>query len=504
MASYLPEWKIYLLKKLLLNRPDPEAVLSVADFLYFDQTEYRRLAAKHMQKVIDSLPQRIVYRNGIMDVDNSMDTPSDDHYYNINPQGVLLSLIELAEQKDECLEITDIFLKKDIIDNYQNERKKYLFEHDKKRMASLTNPMGHGWGSNPDSRFTDAFCGLSQSLYEKIEKEQEVNLADLKEFASSTKDSPMLSLASFKVRLNGKNMSAHVDEYIDDFIAGDLVSANGVRYFQFQHQKDNIFGSIKQIAVKFGAHNMVITSEEVAKYGGWEYKDEHHYRFYETFLALEKIGDIAINNLRGAEIIISILDNQPKTVVEVQDDARERFNKDYNQFGSRRAEVLQMAHQVDKYKEHVISVNEQVRIKKALGHTPQSNKDPMTEVGKDNIGYLIIQGERIPVGEPLSGKFRLIETLCHPKFGTRVTIDMVYATQPKKGKNNTDETLNTHSGLKRKFGILDNQVKEVNRAISAHVKENGLKNFKARLSLKSDSTIHPKSVWLEQRVGRRG
>ncbi len=506
--AYLPEWKIYLWKKLLLDRPDPEAVLSVADFLYFDQKQYRTLSIKHTQKVIDSIPGRMIFQNGVVvGVDDSMDTSSDDHYYNINPQGVLLSLIELAEQRDECLEITDIFLKKDIIDNYRNERKKYLFEHDKKRMASLTNPMGYGgWGSNPDNRFTDAFCGLSQSLYEKIEKEKEVSLADLKEFTSSTKDASMLSLASFKVRLNGKSMSAHVDKYIDDFIAGDLVPGNGVRSYQFQHQKDNIFGSIKQIAVKFGSHNMVITSDEIARYGGWEYKDERHYRFYETLLALEKTGEIEIKSLRGAEIIISIIDKQSKqkTIPEINDDTRERFDKEYNQFGSRRAEVLQMAHQVDKYKEHVISVNEQVRIKKALGHMPQSNKDPMTEVGKDNIGYLIIQGERIPVGEPLSGKFRLIETLCHPKFGTRVTIDMVYATQPKKGKNNTDETLNTHSGLKRKFGILDNQVKEVNRAISAHVKENGLKNFKARLSLKSDSTIHPKSVWLEQRVGRRG
>lgn len=517
MAPYLPEWKIYLWKKLLLNRPDPEAVLSVADFLYFDQAEYRKLATQHMQKVIDSIPGRMIFQNGaVIGVDNSMDTSSADHYYNINPQGILLSLIELAEQRDECLEITGIFLKKDIIDNYRNERKKYLFEHDKKRMASLTNPMGYGgWGSNPDNRFTDAFCGLSQSLYEKIENGQEVSLADLKEFASSIDALPMLSMASFKVNLNGKNMSAHVDDYIGEFITGDLVSAQGVRYFQFQHQKDNIFGTIKQIAVKFGAHNMVITAEEIAKYGGWEYKDEHHYRFYETLLALEKTGEIEIKSLRGAEIIISILDNQPKptATVEVQDDPRERFNKDYDQFGIRKKEkeieVEELARQIVKHQEQTKSLNLQVQAKKAekeasddsVGKQENSGKDPMTESGKDGIGYLILDGQRINIGGISSGKFKLAEILCNPQFGTRKTIETVYGnTQPKKGKNNLDGNLD----LKRKFDLLESQIREINRSISAHATRMKLKNFNARIRLKPDDVKHPKSVCIEKRMGRYG
>ena len=39
MKEYLPEWKIYLWKKLILNQPDPAKLFCADDFMYFNVKE---------------------------------------------------------------------------------------------------------------------------------------------------------------------------------------------------------------------------------------------------------------------------------------------------------------------------------------------------------------------------------------------------------------------------------------------------------------------------------
>ena len=131
------------------------------------------------------------------------------------------------------------------------------------------------------------------------------------------------------------------------------------------------------------------------------------------------------------------------------------------------------------------------------------NKKPKTDAGKNGVGYLIFHDQKIQLGKISTGKFKLAETLCNDSFGTGKTIETVFEiTKPKKDKNKIDGNLNDpYMGPSRKFTLMENQVREINREITEHVKRKKVKNFGFRLTLKSNDKIHPTTVWLEERVG---
>lgn len=126
-----------------------------------------------------------------------------------------------------------------------------------------------------------------------------------------------------------------------------------------------------------------------------------------------------------------------------------------------------------------------------------NNKTPKTEANK-NKGWLLFHGQKILIGASSTGKFKLVEILCD-NFGKAKTIDTVFnVIKVKKDKNKIDNSLsNAYTGDKRRLQLIQNQMKEVGRAINRHVKGKKITVFNFRLALKDDG----KNVWLEETVG---
>ncbi|MFZ3029820.1 MAG: hypothetical protein WA095_02385, partial [Minisyncoccia bacterium] len=164
-----------------------------------------------------------------------------------------------------------------------------------------------------DPLLVDLFCGLPEYIYNKVDKGEKLTLPNLDILIDQTSDATIFSSLRFKLTIDKKNLQARLNAYVADFIAGELIPPQGVRLFIFEQQKNNILGAIQSLAARYGKKNIAITFEEVARIGGWANKDEHHYRFYETILALEQLGEIEIKDLRKEEVILSLVE---KTVPE--------------------------------------------------------------------------------------------------------------------------------------------------------------------------------------------
>jgi hypothetical protein len=311
--DYLPEWKIYLWKKLLLEQSSAERVFQPSDFIYFDEKAQVGVLQRHAQRSINRLHwvENTAYSAALsgnkVRIDSTSSTPIPHQYYHFEPQEVMLALIELADTDPTCLEIEDIEVRKGLINKYRQERTSYLTLHEKRRLASITMTHGGGGTSTPDNRYTDPFCGLPESVYKKVESAERLTVAELKDLVQRKLLIPAYPSLYFKIRIDKEKLLARLNVYLDDFMEGKLIPPKGVRYFRFEEQKKNILLGAQSLVAEYG-NNTPITFEEVAKRGGWENKDEDHYRFYETIFALEKLEEIRVTDLRGDEVIISIVE----------------------------------------------------------------------------------------------------------------------------------------------------------------------------------------------------
>lgn len=313
MKSYLPEWKLYLWKKVLLDKSNPETIFQLSDFIYFNQEDQFSVMSKQMRNDMDRIQNARLgasVNEGKMVSNWVNDTPFPDQYWNFKPKEVMSALIELAEERPKFLDIKDIKLRKDDIYKYRQERKDYLLSLKRKHLASRTmvSRNGNVYTPEPDNRFTDPFCGLPEHIYKKVDDAKKLTLSDLAELVRGTPQESLYDLIRFKIQINKEIMLAHMNAYINDFMVGNLVPPQGVRYLKFDQQKNDILNAIQSLATKYGSTNMAITFEEIARCSGWEDMRERYYRFYETLFALEKSGDIEIKDLRMTEVIISFLE----------------------------------------------------------------------------------------------------------------------------------------------------------------------------------------------------
>lgn len=106
--------------------------------------------------------------------------------------------------------------------------------------------------------------------------------------------------APFKMSINKKMLQKRLHDYISAFIAGDLKTNPGIRYYSAKLQMDNFVSAIKRLTPAYGLKNIVITLREIITNNGWEGRDDiiSSHRFYETMLSLEQNGDIEILDLR--------------------------------------------------------------------------------------------------------------------------------------------------------------------------------------------------------------
>ena len=101
--DYLPEWKIYLWKKLLLDKRSIDDAPKINDFIFFDDEDQYAIPLRLAQNEIDRI-EVIKQGNGTF-TDIGEGTAIDDSYYSFGPKKILSALLELVNDKAKILEI---------------------------------------------------------------------------------------------------------------------------------------------------------------------------------------------------------------------------------------------------------------------------------------------------------------------------------------------------------------------------------------------------------------
>jgi hypothetical protein len=279
--DFLPEWKIYLWKKLILNKDgEYDRPIKVRNFCFFSDVEQRELTRNKVQKTIDSINVAVASRTLI--TPGSRDTTSEDSFFYFDSIKTFHALVDLTK-KPGAIELSDIHLNKTYFRDCKPENK---------------------------------YCSLGEVVYKKIQADQGITLKEigLHIYPDQYKDSRLIDSFIFRIKIDKEKLEEKLNTYLSDFMESKLLGPKGVRYFDPKKQSRDILAVIKKLSAKYGS-NMVLTADEVAKAGGWYLKDEHHYRFYETLFALEKSGDIKITDLRKDEIILTFSEKVVPQVV---------------------------------------------------------------------------------------------------------------------------------------------------------------------------------------------
>jgi hypothetical protein len=264
--DYLPEWKIYLWKKLIVNKDGEfDGKLTTDSFRFFDSPERRKLTRDRVQKSIDRINIAVETKSLIDMSGNHIDEKDSYHYF--GPESTMKALVELTH-KPSCAGIKNIRI-------------------DKKYLAISGNE-------------------FKPEVNTKIQQEKELTIQDIEySIFNNYSNNLLFSYLSFEIKIDTENLKKKLNTYLKDFTAGKLIAPKGIRYADPQKQLDDISAALDKLSGKFGK-NMVLTAEEVAKAGGWYIKDEHHYRFYESVFALELSGPIDITNLRKEEAMVTL------------------------------------------------------------------------------------------------------------------------------------------------------------------------------------------------------
>lgn len=315
--DYLPEWKIYLWKKLILNKDGEfDGKLTPDSFRFFTPREERDLIRAGIQKSIDIIKIATESRSLIDFATRS--TASSDSYFHFDPSRSFLALVELTH-KPTALEITNIRLDKRVLTNFKD----------------LFKPSDFG----PDG-------------YTKIMEEKELSLADLGyTYFDNYSNNPIFSYLTFEIKIDKAKLQKKLIDYLDNFTENKLSIPMGLRYIDPKKQLHDILSAITRLSEKYGK-NMVLTTDEVAKAGGWYLRDEHHYRFYETLFTLEKDRKIVIGNLRKDEVLITLVSEaiqNKKSEKLAQKDAQFYISKDGDDFRYK-GRLLKLSKKADYYK----------------------------------------------------------------------------------------------------------------------------------------------------------
>lgn len=306
--NYLPEWKIYLWKKLLLHSDDRRGDLKITDFLFFSEEEQRGAINRQLKDSIDTVNKAtaVAYANRkALAIPPGGHTPTEDNYFSFKPKEVIEALLELAEKEPNSLEVSKIVLHGGYIDTYRSERKKYLATDHRNRIASIGHSSG-GSTKEPDKRLSNEFCDLGADVFKVVSENGTLTVEQLKKLIVLPRRLPLWNHLTFDIKVNKAVLSKKLNDYLELFTTGELVAPPKVRYFDYKEQRARLCPSMKSLAKKYGNKNMPITFEELAREGGWYQKDEKHFRFYETIFSIEKAGDIQIKDLRKEEVVISL------------------------------------------------------------------------------------------------------------------------------------------------------------------------------------------------------
>ena len=324
--DYLPEWKVYLWKKLLLNKEKfDKGAITPHNFMFFSDEEQFKLIGDKTQRMINSAENayNVAYDGAIAgrktaNVDTSGDQPIDDDYYSFHPIKILSALIELMDSKPAVLSIIAKLGKQYILD-YRTKGSQHLAQERKKQVASMS--MGSPYKINGKFN-SDFYSGLGETIYIKADAGLDLSPDEFKKLAGPG-NSATHDYLTLQLKINKPALETMLAEYLDDFAASNLVAPRGVHYYDPSLQKKNIHAAILAMTNSYSPKNLIVTIERIAQYGKWQAGDEMHYRIFESLFSLEKMGEIEIGDIRGSEVIISLASKshpQNKTAKETHEE----------------------------------------------------------------------------------------------------------------------------------------------------------------------------------------
>jgi len=254
--NYLPEWKIYLWKKLLLMK-DSSGKKTLKDFLFFDEDERRKLIVDEIQSGIDASNYTFklaVARGEPLTADDFPLVGVTEPYYDFRSERVLGALIELVAADPKILEIGKI-------------------------------------------KYTKG-------------KAKNLKLEDLTKLAQS-EDTLSSEHLSFEINLNKPALEEKLLQYLEDFQADNLIMEIKNQY-GYQKQRAIFLDTLEVIAKKFEQKKFSMGFDDIAKKNNWILtKPEQRFRFFEMMFSLEKEGVFSIIELTKNKVLISLKKEDP-------------------------------------------------------------------------------------------------------------------------------------------------------------------------------------------------
>ncbi|HWW41887.1 hypothetical protein [Pedobacter sp.] len=297
--NYLPEWKIYLIKKLLLSTDE-------------ELDQFSRGS---------SIPSLMHY-TGLLEKDG------------IDEEKFFKYLLDLASEKPPLLELDSLRISRTYEEVYKKAIAKINALKHRKQIASL----GSGVANKEDYIKVDEYCELGKNLYTKMVNGEHITISEFKNllnlsFANSAFTFGLQYYTLFEIKLNRKGLKNKLDNYIDSFLKSDLIPAQGENYYSVDNQRKHILQTLKNLSDSYGYKNIALNLGQIANgyddYGNLIYTNAPSYKFYESILSLERTGDIVIKDIRDKEVVLSVISEH--LIQELEKPFGEAINSDKNE-----------------------------------------------------------------------------------------------------------------------------------------------------------------------------
>ena len=301
--NYLPEWKLYLWKRLLIDNPQNQQV-KIDDFIIYQEREIIRSTKRQHQYVAPTFDNpHTIYELPKKEQSGKLDSS----FFNFTKEDILNAFFELTVDEPSAIAMDNIVITKDYISAYKQKAKEEAARYARIKAVSMTNSAndnGFNESEKPILKYGDEQCGLGESIFKKVESGTPITTDILKNLVNSlyVRQFGLCDFVSFKLTVNAEVLEKKINDYIDAFLQGDLIA----RYFKAEKQRTSFAIVIKALAGQLGHKNMPIKLQDIKDIANWQNGEEQSYRFYETLFSLERTGDIEIKDLMTNEVIISI------------------------------------------------------------------------------------------------------------------------------------------------------------------------------------------------------
>ncbi len=277
--NYLPEWKLYLLKKLALgSKKLSDRPLTTREFLYVTDQEVRNATEESLNqkmRFIQGIPDRIYAGEKIQETADSIAFSTGYTPPEFKSLEILNAFIELSSEPDAPLSLLKIQISK-----------QYFEIQEKKRLASIS------------------IGKPAKGSAEKLPM-QPIEVNTLKSILNLNPG--LADYIVFQLEIDQAKIDKKIQAYLNDFKEQKLIPLKGQRYLAVEEQKAKFHNAIGVLEKRFGKDNISTNFTEIiqiVRRGDWQ---EESCRFYETFFLLEEEGVIKIVDLRGLEVVFSVI-----------------------------------------------------------------------------------------------------------------------------------------------------------------------------------------------------